>query len=88
MGGRSNSADDPEGGVLFQRNAVVAAAAIRMQPFNAGNQLNNLELLDLVVQPPDLGLFQFDPAPLSGIGFRQRLYDLNHLGAGGDALLP
>jgi hypothetical protein len=86
VGGR-NRADDPEGGVLFQRNAMVAAAGIGMQPFNARNQLDDLELLDLVVQPADLCLLQLDPAPLGGIGFRQGLYDLNHLGPCGDAFL-
>ena len=68
-----DGAHDAKGRVFLQRDAVVAAAAIGMQPLDARHQLDDLQLLDLVVQPADLRFFQFDPAPLGGIGLGEGL---------------
>jgi hypothetical protein len=69
---RCDGADDPERRVLFVCDAVIAAERVRLQPFNAGNHLDDLQFLDLVIQATDLRLVQLDAAP----GFRMALDDL------------
>ena len=73
MRGRRDRADDAEGRVLLQRDAVVAAAAVGMQPLDAGHELDDLQLLDLVIEPADLRLLQLDAAPLGGVRLRHGL---------------
>src|SRR5262245_57919105 len=62
-----------ERSVFFERDAMIAAAPVRVQPFDPRHQLENLQLLNLVIQPPDLRLLQFNSAPFGRISFRQSL---------------
>src|SRR6266699_232137 len=87
MGRRSYGANDSKRSIFFQRNPVIAAAAIGMQPFHAGDELDNLQLLDLVVEPANLRLGQFSTAPFGGIGVAHRLDDFDNFDTRGDALL-
>ena len=68
-------ANDAERRVFLQRDAVIAAAPVRPQPVHAGNELDDLQLLDLVVEPADLGFVEFDPAPRLGVFLGQGLDD-------------
>jgi hypothetical protein len=84
---RQDGRDDAEGGVLLEGDAVVAAAGVGVEPLDAGDELHDLELLDLVVEAADLGLGELELAPLGGVLGGEGLDDLDNLGAGGDALL-
>ena len=55
-------ADNAKGRVFFQRDAVIAAAAIRPEPVHAGNKLDDLEFRNLVVKPADFRFVQFELA--------------------------
>ena len=56
---RRDDADDAERGVFLQRDAVLAAERVGAQELDAGDAVgDDLQLLDLVLQPADLGFFQ------------------------------
>ena len=80
------AAHDAERRVFLQRDAVIAAAGVGSQPFHARHELDDLELLDLVIEPADLRLVEFEFAPRLGVCLGQRLDDLFDLAARGDAL--
>ena len=87
MRARRDRADDAEGRVFLERDAVIAAARIGPEPLHAGDELDDLELLDLVVEPADLRLVEFELAPHFRVGLGHRLDDLDDLNARGDAAL-
>ncbi len=59
MRDRRDRPDDAEGGVLVQGDAVATAEGIGTQRLDARHALGtDYELVDLVFQPADLGLFQ------------------------------
>ena len=65
---RRDDADDAERGVFLQGDAVLAAEGFGAQELDAGDAVgDDLELLDLVLEPADLGLFQFLAAELLGL---------------------
>ena len=66
---------------------MVATAAIRMQPFHAGDKLDDFEFLDLVIESANLRFLQLDLPPLDRLRVSHRLADFNDLCAGGDAFL-
>ena len=66
---------------------MIAAAAIGPQPLHARHQLDDLQLLDLMVEPADFRFLQFDPPPFGGVGLGQRLDDLLNLSARRHTLL-
>jgi hypothetical protein len=70
MRDRQNGADDAERRVLLQGDAVVAAHAVRLDPLDAGHELHDLQLLDLVLEAADLGLLELELAPLGGLSCR------------------
>src|SRR5262249_29293001 len=66
MGNWRDAADDAERGVLDNGEPVIAAEDIAFQKLDARRSLaKNLELLDLVLQPPDLCLLHFHRAELN-----------------------
>ena len=77
--------DDAEWRVFLQRDAVIAAAAIRPEPVHAGNELDDLEFRDFVIEPADFRLVEFELAPGLGVLFGKRLDDFLNLTPGGDA---
>src|ERR1043166_849591 len=82
-----DSRNDTKGSVFLERYAVVATASVRAQPFNAGHKLDDLQLLDLMIEPPNFRFFQFNAAPLDSVRISHRFYDLDDFLAGGDTLL-
>jgi hypothetical protein len=74
-------------GVFFQGDPMIAAQAVGPEPLHTRNQLDDLQLLDLMIQPADLRLLQLDAPPLHRIGLSHRFDDLNDLHPGGHALL-
>src|SRR5262245_40643064 len=58
-----------------------------MQPFNSGNQLDDFQFFDLVVEPANLRFLQFNPAPFCRIRVGQRLDNLHNLRACSHSLL-
>ena len=68
---RRDRRDHPERRVFLERDAVIAAAPIRTNPFDARHQFDDLQLFDLVVQPPDFRFFQFELSPFHRVRFRQ-----------------
>ena len=78
--------DNAERRVFLQRDAVIAAAGIRPEPVHAGNELDDLEFRDFVVEPADFRLVEFELAPGLGVLFGERLDDFLNLAAGGDTL--
>ena len=85
MRARRDRAHDAEGRVFLQRDAVIAAAGVGPEPFHAGDELDNLQLLDLVIEPANLRLVEFEFAPHFRVGLRHRLDDLDDLHARRDA---
>ena len=71
--------------VFLQRDAVIAAAGVGPEPVHPGNELDDFELLDFVIEPADFRLFKFKPAPSLGVFLGERLDDFLNLAAGGDA---
>src|ERR1051326_1351853 len=71
--------DDAEGGILLEHDSVVAAAPVRVQPFYARDELDDLKLLDLMIQPPNLRFFQFNAAPFGRIRIGHRFDDFDNL---------
>jgi hypothetical protein len=69
------------------RDAVIAAERVRLDPLDAGHQLDDLELLDLVVEPADLRLVQLLASPRLGLVGDDPLDDVDDLPPGLDALL-
>src|SRR2546422_6929578 len=66
---------------------MIPTVAIRAKPFDTRNQFQDLEFLDLMIEPADFGFFELDATPLSGVGNGHRLDDLNDFGPGDDAFL-
>src|SRR5262249_24790551 len=63
-----DGADDAERSVLGQRDAVLAAVSVGAQDLDAGGALGtDDQLLDLVRQPAELGLFKLFAAELFGL---------------------
>src|SRR5207249_988823 len=87
MGRGRDGGYDAKRRVLLQGNSVVAAAAIRAEPFHTGDELDDFELLDLVIEPANLRFLQFDSPPLDSVGVSHRLYDFYDVRAGGDTFL-
>ena len=87
MGARGDGSDDAERGVFLEGDAMVAAAGIGAEPVHAGDELDDLELGDLVIEAADLGFVEFDLAPGFGILFGEGFDDLLDFAAGGDAFL-
>src|SRR5262249_45886675 len=57
---RGDYADDAEGGVLLQRDAVLTAEGVGAQELDAGDAIgDHLELFDLRRQAADLRLLEF-----------------------------
>src|SRR5262249_16243136 len=77
--------DDAERRVFLQRDAVIAAASVRIQPVHSGNKLDDLELFNFVIEPADLCFVQLLTSPRFGIFVRQRLDDLLDLPPRGHA---
>ena len=68
VGHGRDGADHAEGGVLDHRQAVVAAEDLAAEELDAQRPLaQRLELLDLVLQPADLGLFHLHRAQLDAL---------------------
>ncbi len=63
MRGRGHCADNAEGRVFFERDAVIAAVAVGVKPIDAGNEIDDLQFFDLMIEPADLRLIQFQFAP-------------------------
>ena len=80
-------ANHAEGRVFLQCDAVIAAAGVGPEPFNAGDELDDLQLGDLVVQPANLCLVELQFAPSLRVGGGHRLDDVDDLHARGDARL-
>ncbi len=83
MRGGRDRADDTERRVFLHRDAVIPAHAERVQEFDARNVALAEELFDLMIQPADLGFFEFDSAPFLGVRIAKVFDDLNHLLATG-----
>ena len=58
----SNRTDDAERRVLGDAQPVIATHGIGSHELNTGDELDDFELLDLVIEPPDLGLLEFECA--------------------------
>ncbi|OQB89538.1 MAG: hypothetical protein BWX84_02369 [Verrucomicrobia bacterium ADurb.Bin118] len=56
--------DDAERREFLQRDAVVAAQAVRIQELDARNVALTFELINLVIQPANFRFLQLQPAPL------------------------
>ncbi len=55
-----DNANDSEGSVLLNRDAIVAAEGLGLQEFHARGLLGTSnELFHFVLEPADLGLFEF-----------------------------
>ena len=87
MRGGRDCADNPERRVFFESDAVIATQRGRVQPLHPGDELNNLELLDFVIEAANLGFFQFDAPPLTRVGISHGFDDVNDLSARLDAFL-
>jgi hypothetical protein len=85
VGDRQDGRDDAVGRVLFEGDAVIAAARVGVQPFDAGHEFHDLELFDLVGEAADLRLVELEFAPRLGVAGDERLDDLHDLGATLDA---
>src|SRR5579862_774233 len=85
MRGRRDGRDDAEWRVFLQRDAMITAATVRIEPLDTRDELDDFELLDFVVEAADFGFVQLDLAPRLGVGFGHGLDDLNDLGASGYA---
>ncbi len=79
VGRGRDRADDAEGCIFFQRDAVIAAQAIGVQPFHARDQFDDFQLLDLMIEPANPGFLQLQPAPLDGISVSHRFDDFHRL---------
>jgi hypothetical protein len=66
---------------------MVAAAAIGVEPFNPGNQFDDLQLFDLVIEPADFRFIQLNLSPLGGLGVGHAFDDLNYFDTGCDSFL-
>jgi hypothetical protein len=87
MGRGRDRADDAKRRVFLQRDAVIAAAAVGPEPFDAGNVLDDLQLFDFVIEPADFRFLQFNAAPFGGIGLGQCLDNVDDLLPRGHAAL-
>src|SRR5690349_12340841 len=68
MGDGSDDADDAEWGVLDHRQAMIAAVDLAPHELDAGSFFaEGLELLDLVLQPADLGFVHLHRAELDAV---------------------
>ena len=92
----------PNGANSSQAKPVAAAVGGGLQKFDAGHQFENLQLLDLVIEPADLGFVQLHLAPGLGVLLGDRFDELDdrvavierkldqlflRLGGGGDGLI-
>ena len=57
----------PNGAASSRQTAVGAAVAIGLEKLDAGDEFEDLQLFDLVIEPADLGLVQFHLAPGLGV---------------------
>ena len=57
---------------------MVAADSVGPHEFDTGNKFDDLQLFDLVIDPPDLGLFIFKPAQLIGLFVADSPYAFDH----------
>ena len=57
----------PNGGEFLDAKSVASAGGQRAQIFHAGDQFQDLQLFDLVIQPADFGFLQFHRPPLAGV---------------------
>ena len=78
---RSNGSDDAERSIFGDRQTVVTAHRVASERFDTGNQLDDLQLFNLMIQPADLGFFQFQPAEFFGLFGTNSIDTLNGLGA-------
>ena len=62
-----DGADHAEWGILGHGQPVVAADASHFRNSMPGTSLTMLQLLDLVIEPADLCLFEFQPAQFVGL---------------------
>ncbi len=74
---RRDDADDAERGEFFQAQAVAAAGGVGLQKFDAGDEFEDLQLFDLVIEPADFGFLQLHRAPLAGVLFGDGLDQLH-----------
>src|SRR5207253_5290057 len=61
--------------------------AVGPKPIHAGNESNDLELLDLMVEPADSRFLEFEAAPRGRVLVGEGLDDFLNLPARGDAFL-
>ncbi len=87
MSARGDGADDAEGCVFLEGDTVVPAVAVGPEPIHAGNKFDDLELLDLMVEPADFRFLKFESAPLGRVRVGEGLDDFFNLPARGDAFL-
>src|SRR3954453_4812699 len=64
---------------FLERNSMVTAASQGSQPIHAWHELNNLQLLDLVIQPANLRFLELNAAPFFRILVGKSLNDLLNL---------
>src|SRR2546423_15348421 len=70
MSDRGDRADDAEGGILIQGDAIAPAEGVGAHRFHARYALGtDDELVDLMFEPTDPGLFQLLAAELLGLVF-------------------
>src|SRR5207244_10093857 len=86
MGARRDGTDDAEGRVFLEGDAVISTVAVRPEPIHAGNELDALELLDLMVEPADFRFLEFESAPLGRVFVGEGLADFLNLPPCGNAL--
>ena len=61
MGDGGDGSDHSERCVLGHGQAPVTRKRVTAEKLGAGNQLDDLQLLDLVIEPADAGFFEFGP---------------------------
>ena len=71
---RSDRTDDPERRVLGDAQPVIATHRVSPHELNTRDELDDLELLDLVIEPSDLRLLEFERAEFLSL----RVADLAH----------
>src|SRR5262249_58241957 len=82
-----DSTDHSKRGVFLQSDPMISAMTVRPKPIYARDQLDDLELVDLMIKPADLGLFQLGPPPFLRVAVAQGFDDLLDLAARGHPLL-
>src|SRR2546430_1854655 len=84
---RRDCCDDTEWRVFFEHYSIVAAPPVWMEPLNTGNEFDDLQLFNFVVESANLSLFQLDASPFIRIGFSHRFHDFDDFCSGSDSFL-